>query len=235
MDVALPTRAGREIRLRAVSRPEKPLAILLDRLDLPLPRRPKRVQNVVETFAGKSEQTEQMAKDAKRRTFQMAKAVSMWLWDDGEIQPLNCQKWDSAPSHLKWRVQPSELYTGVPGRGTRLPRRPWSRSRNDACREQRRAPALRSAREPAAERWLKPVREGTLKRAIPLSAPGFRLAGSGLRRSLAGSPASAWPNRVRYPADWSFTSCCLPPLRAATRLDSVTNSRASIRGGLAPP
>ena len=53
LDVVLPTRAGQNIRLRTVSRPEKRLAILLDRLDLPLPYKPKKIQNVVETFAQK--------------------------------------------------------------------------------------------------------------------------------------------------------------------------------------
>ncbi len=38
------------IRLRTVSRPEKHLAILLQRLGLPLPNRSKRIQNVVQTF-----------------------------------------------------------------------------------------------------------------------------------------------------------------------------------------
>ncbi len=60
MDVVLPTRTGQEIRLRTVSRPEPHLAILLDHLDLPLPNKPKRVRNVVQTFAKKIEKTEQM-------------------------------------------------------------------------------------------------------------------------------------------------------------------------------
>ena len=62
MDVALPTRTGQEIRLRAVSRPEKHLAILLDRLDLPVPNKPKHVENVVETYARRTEKPKQMAK-----------------------------------------------------------------------------------------------------------------------------------------------------------------------------
>ncbi len=53
MDIVLPTRAGRDIRLRTVGRPEKHLAILLDRLDLPLPNKPKKIQNVVQTFTEK--------------------------------------------------------------------------------------------------------------------------------------------------------------------------------------
>jgi hypothetical protein len=53
MDVVLPTRAGQDIRLRTVSRPEKHLAILLERLGLPLPNRPKKIQNVVATLAEK--------------------------------------------------------------------------------------------------------------------------------------------------------------------------------------
>jgi transposase len=53
LDVVLPTRTGREIRLRTVSRPEKHLAILLQRLGLPLPNKPKKIQNVVQTFARK--------------------------------------------------------------------------------------------------------------------------------------------------------------------------------------
>ena len=53
LDVVLPTRAGQPIRLRTVSKPEKHLAILLQRLDLPLPNKPKKIQNVVQTFAPK--------------------------------------------------------------------------------------------------------------------------------------------------------------------------------------
>jgi len=47
MDVVLPTGAGQELRLRLVNRPEPRLAILLQHLGLPLPNRPKRIQNVV--------------------------------------------------------------------------------------------------------------------------------------------------------------------------------------------
>ena len=62
MDIVLPTRAGAPIRLRTVSRPEPHLAILLQHLDFPLPNRPKRIQNVVQTFAQKIEKLEQMEK-----------------------------------------------------------------------------------------------------------------------------------------------------------------------------
>jgi len=48
MDIVLPTQAGPEVRLRVVARPEQRLAILLDRLDLPLPNRPKFIQDVVQ-------------------------------------------------------------------------------------------------------------------------------------------------------------------------------------------
>ncbi|MFC1601868.1 IS1634 family transposase [Candidatus Sumerlaeota bacterium] len=51
LDVVLPTRTGRAIRLRTVSKPDKHLAILLQRLGLPLPNKPKKIQNVVQTFA----------------------------------------------------------------------------------------------------------------------------------------------------------------------------------------
>ena len=51
MDIVLPTRAGAPLRLRAVSKPEPHLAILLQHLGLPLPNRPKQIQNVVQTFA----------------------------------------------------------------------------------------------------------------------------------------------------------------------------------------
>jgi transposase len=53
MDVVLPARGGAAIRLRAVSRPEPRLAILLQRLGLPLPNRPKPIENVVQTSAPK--------------------------------------------------------------------------------------------------------------------------------------------------------------------------------------
>ena len=46
MDVVLPARSGQELRLRVVSRPEERLALLLDRLGLPLPNRPKTILNV---------------------------------------------------------------------------------------------------------------------------------------------------------------------------------------------
>jgi len=62
LDVVLPTAAGPELRLRTVTRPEPHLAILLERLDLPLPNRPKKIQNVVATFNPKIEKSEQMEK-----------------------------------------------------------------------------------------------------------------------------------------------------------------------------
>lgn len=43
LDVVLPTDTGKELRLRTVSRPDKHLAILLDRLQLPLPNKPKSI------------------------------------------------------------------------------------------------------------------------------------------------------------------------------------------------
>jgi len=62
LDVVLPTRAGQPIRLRTVSRPEKHLAILLQRLDLPLPNRAKKIQNVVATLAKEIEKPQQKAR-----------------------------------------------------------------------------------------------------------------------------------------------------------------------------
>lgn len=43
LDIVLPTGAGKDIRLRTVSRPEQHLAILLQRLDLFLPNKPKSI------------------------------------------------------------------------------------------------------------------------------------------------------------------------------------------------
>lgn len=60
LDVVLPTRAGPTIRLRVVSKPEKHLAILLQRLGLALPDKSKQIQNVVATFAQKIEKPQQM-------------------------------------------------------------------------------------------------------------------------------------------------------------------------------
>ena len=53
MDVVLPVRepeseSVRELRLRVVARPDRPVAELLHRLGLELPQAPKLVQNVVE-------------------------------------------------------------------------------------------------------------------------------------------------------------------------------------------
>ncbi len=41
LDVVLPTGAGKDIRLRTVSRPEQHLAILLQKMELPVPNKPK--------------------------------------------------------------------------------------------------------------------------------------------------------------------------------------------------
>lgn len=51
MDVILPTQTGRDLHLRVVSRPEPRLALLLDRLHLPLPTQPLHVANVVQKNA----------------------------------------------------------------------------------------------------------------------------------------------------------------------------------------
>ena len=43
LDVVLPAAQGKELRLRTVSKPEERLAILLQKLDLPLPNKPKSI------------------------------------------------------------------------------------------------------------------------------------------------------------------------------------------------
>jgi len=48
LDVLLPTDAGTTIRLRTVSKPEKPLAVLLAKLGLDIPQTPKQLENVVQ-------------------------------------------------------------------------------------------------------------------------------------------------------------------------------------------
>jgi transposase len=48
MDVLLPTDAGTTICLRSVSKPEKPLAVLLEKLEVTLPQTPKKLENVVQ-------------------------------------------------------------------------------------------------------------------------------------------------------------------------------------------
>ncbi len=50
MDVILPTKTAVDLRLRVVSQPEKPLAMLLDRLGLLFPDRPKMISNVVQNL-----------------------------------------------------------------------------------------------------------------------------------------------------------------------------------------
>jgi transposase len=54
MDVVLPTGMDWPIRLRVVGRPETRLGILLQRLDIPLPNRPKRIENVVAKITPKN-------------------------------------------------------------------------------------------------------------------------------------------------------------------------------------
>jgi hypothetical protein len=49
VDVVLPLDTGAELRLRTVSKPEKPLAHLLRRLGLNLPQTPRQIENVVQT------------------------------------------------------------------------------------------------------------------------------------------------------------------------------------------
>ncbi len=51
MDVVLPTKQEKEIRMRVVARPDRPVAELLTRLGLELPAAPKMIQNVVEKNA----------------------------------------------------------------------------------------------------------------------------------------------------------------------------------------
>lgn len=48
MDVVLPTDGGTQLHLRTVSKPEKPLTMLLERLDLRVPQLPQRLANVVQ-------------------------------------------------------------------------------------------------------------------------------------------------------------------------------------------
>lgn len=50
LDIILPTDAGKNVRLRVVSRPCDSLSILLKYLDFPLPNNPKRIPNVVATL-----------------------------------------------------------------------------------------------------------------------------------------------------------------------------------------
>ena len=49
LDVLLPTDAGTNIHLRTVSKPEKPLAMLLAKLGLNIPQTPKQLEKVVQT------------------------------------------------------------------------------------------------------------------------------------------------------------------------------------------
>jgi hypothetical protein len=60
LDVVLPTGAGQNVGLRTASRPEPHLAILLQRLDLPVPSRPKGIQNVVEKITPPNETPEKL-------------------------------------------------------------------------------------------------------------------------------------------------------------------------------
>ena len=50
MDVVLPLDTGAELRLRTVSKPGMPLALLLRTLGLNLPQAPQQIENVVQTF-----------------------------------------------------------------------------------------------------------------------------------------------------------------------------------------
>jgi hypothetical protein len=56
LDVLLPSRDNKTIRLRVVSTAPPGLKILLQRLNLPLPNRPKVIENVVPTLADQASQ-----------------------------------------------------------------------------------------------------------------------------------------------------------------------------------
>jgi transposase len=65
LDVVLPVRGGTELRLRTVSRPEPHLAILLQRLGLPLPGRPKKIENVVAKIPPKNQIPQQLEQSSR--------------------------------------------------------------------------------------------------------------------------------------------------------------------------
>ena len=71
-------------------------------------------------------------------------------------------------------------------------------------------------------------------RTLPLSATGFLRLPQVWASPQGGRLAAGRPNRVRYPTDWSFTSCCFPPRLTTTQLQSVTGRRAYIWRGLSP-
>ena len=50
LDVVLPVKDHNPIRLRVVAKPDDHVQILLQRLDIKIPNRPKVVQNVVKTL-----------------------------------------------------------------------------------------------------------------------------------------------------------------------------------------
>src|SRR5205823_10395741 len=58
------------------------------------------------------------------------------------------------------------------------------------------------------------------KTASPRDASQRELGASPFASRLA-TPRR--PNRVRYPTDWPFTSCCSPPRLATTQLQSATS------------
>jgi transposase len=65
LDVILPTRQGTRLRLRTVCRPEPRLAILLQRIGLPLPARPRTIEDVVEKTGPKNQIFEQLEKSCR--------------------------------------------------------------------------------------------------------------------------------------------------------------------------
>ncbi len=69
---------------------------------------------------------------------------------------------------------------------------------------------------------------------LPLSVGRFRFPGLGFA-FYPQAHRSTRPNRVRQPADRSFTSGCSPRRLAASQLPWVTGRRAYAWGGLAPP
>ena len=75
---------------------------------------------------------------------------------------------------------------------------------------------------------------------LPRLSPGKTSSVEGLPSRGQGftvvtpAPRQAWPNQVRYPTDWTFTSSCSPPLLTETRLLSVTSFVTQTRWGLAP-
>src|SRR5439155_397892 len=150
--------------------------------------------------------------------------------------------WESTPAESpaddncrpRWlaSVRPSRLHLPASLRSRPITAFLSYSGRSDSCRASRDPAGLPDSRtRPSDHSVSNHLRTLRLAKARSLSAGRIETASprGNPHREPEASPFSSRlatprrPNRVRYPTDWPFTSCCSPPRLAAAQLQSVTS------------